>query len=103
MSEKDFVNKRTEDATKIFGLIERDTKSYVILFLSIVCGVFIYLYVSAKNENITLLMENFVGKKIDKRVDEQLPQEVKKQVAPIEEGWNETKDKIDTILDKAKR
>lgn len=99
MSEKDFANKRVEDATKIFGLIEKDTKSYVILFLSVLCGIFVYLYVDAKNENITLLMENFVGKKIE----QQLPREVKKQVAPIEEGWNETKDKIDTILNKAKQ
>lgn len=96
MGEKDFIGKRADDATKIFGLIEKDTKSYVILFLSIVCGVFIYLYISAKNENIKLLTEHFVKQ----AVQETLPKEVKKQIQPIEDGWDEARNKIDTLINR---
>lgn len=99
MSDKDFIGKRADDATKIFGLIERDTKSYVILFLSILCGVFIYLYIGAKNENIALLTDNFVKK----RVENALPKEVKKQIQPIEEGWEKARNKIDTLIDQNTR
>lgn len=99
MADKDFTNKRVEDATKIFGLIERDTKSYVILFLSVLCGVFIYLYVSAKNENISLLTDNFVKK----RVESTLPQEVKRQVDPIAKGWERASEKIDTLINQSSR
>lgn len=97
MPGKDFIGKRVDDSTKLFGMIERDTKSYVILFLSVLCGIFIYLYVSAKNENIALLTDNFVKK----RMETVVPQEVKKQISPIEKGWEMASERIDTLLNKS--
>lgn len=93
MSDKDFIGKRVEDSTKLFGLIEKDTKSFTILFLSITTSVFIYLWVQAKNENISLLKAQ-----IRIEVERQLPQEVSKQVSPIADGWQKASGKIDTLI-----
>lgn len=97
----DFIAKRVNDSTKLFGMIEKDTKSYVILFLTALSATFIYLYISAKNENISL--NSALNKQIQDEIRRQLPNEVEKQVRPIEKGVNSATAKIDTLIQNVTR
>lgn len=99
---KDFGDRRVDNAEKVFSWIQKDTKSYVILALSLLCAYLFYLYVQAKNENIVI--SNDLNTKIQNEIRAQIPgavkEEVKTQVDPLKQGVEKATGQIDTLVNK---
>jgi len=89
----DMIGKRVNDAGKIFGWIKDNPLAFLCTFLSILCAVFVYLFVTAKNENITLLQEQ-----VKLELDRQLPKAIEDKVAPMKAGVERATNQIDTLI-----
>lgn len=94
MSDKaELIKEGSSAVEKLTNSANNKTLAFCLVFSMIISVIFIYLYVSAKNENISLLRAQ-----IRLEVERQLPTEVQKQVNPIAEGWNKASGKIDTLI-----
>lgn len=93
---EDFLNNRVNDSGKIFAWIKENPLAFLCTFLTVTNFIFIYLYISAKNENITVTLD--LNRQIQQEIRNQVPGEVKKQIQPIKDGVDESRSKIDTII-----
>jgi len=95
-SKPDFLGQRVNDSGKIFGWIKENPLAFLCTFLTVTNIIFIWAWMSAKNENIEI--SNKLNKDIQQEIRNQLPQEVRRQVQPIEKDWGKSRDKIDTLV-----
>lgn len=96
----DLLGRRVNDAGKIFGWIKDNPLAFLCTFLTITTGTFLYLFVTAKNENIALTID--LSKQIQDEIRLQaaplVKEQVKAEVEPLREGVNKATDKVDTLL-----
>lgn len=101
----DLITKRVNDAGKVFGWIKENPLAFLCLCLTIIAGVFIYLFIDAKNENIALTID--LSKQIQDEIRLQaapiVKEQVKAEVQPIKDGVSSATDKIDTLIKSFKR
>lgn len=101
----DLITKRVNDAGKVFGWIKENPLAFLCLCLTVIAGVFIYLFIDAKNENIALTID--LSKQIQDEIRLQaapiIKEQVKEQVEPIKDGVGSITNKVDTLINSFKR
>ncbi len=97
----DLIDKRVENAGKIFGWIKENPLAFLCTFLTFTNIVFIWLYISANDE--VKYVSNDLNKQIQDEIRNQLPTEVKRQVEPIKTGVEKAASQMDTIINSIKK
>lgn len=101
----DLITKRVNDAGKVFGWIKENPLAFLCLCLTVIAGVFICLFIDAKNENIALTID--LSKQIQDEIRLQaapiIKEQVKEQVEPIKDGVGSITNKVDTLINSFKR
>lgn len=102
---EDFIGKRVNDAKKLFGMAKEDALALMLVLSIVVNTVFISMYISAKDEVLTVT--NDLNIRIQDELRRQIPgvvkQEVTTQVKPMKDSVGITKDNIEKVLDKLTR
>ncbi|MGJ1321442.1 MULTISPECIES: hypothetical protein [Sphingobacterium] len=96
----DFIDRKIDGMGKFTRWIKENPLAFLCSVLTVLLFVFIYLYVQAKNENISLMRETSV--KVENELRNQLPSAVKKEVtkqtAPMKEQVDTTTSQIKQII-----
>ncbi|MNK26443.1 hypothetical protein D3C87_447790 [compost metagenome] len=100
----DFIDRKINGLGKFTKWIKDNPLAFLCAVLAALLFVFVWLYVSAKNENIDLLKDT--SKQVQDEIRKQLPaelrpaveQEVSKQTAPMREQVDTTTSQIKQII-----
>lgn len=101
---EDFIDRKIDGVGKFTQWIKDNPMAFLCAFESALLLIFIWLYVGAKNENISLLKDS--SKQVQDEIRKQLPtavrpaveQEVSKQTAPMREQVDTTTSQIKQII-----
>lgn len=91
----DFIGKRVNDVKTIFGLAERD---WLLLLLLASVGLNIY-----QAQDKSKLQQEWKDEIVRELRRSDIPNEVEKRMRPIEEGWDQARSKIDTLVERVKK
>lgn len=102
----DLIGRRVNDAGKIYNWVRENPLAFLCTFLTVMNIVFIWLFISSKNENIELTSD--LNSKIIEEVRRQVPRAVKEEVPAVvdsklegvREGVDTALSKVNTIVEK---